>query len=122
VNDPRGLAPKGWHVPSDKEWKRLIESLGGESVAGGKLKSSTEWKGGGNGSNESGFNAFPGGRCHSDGTFGRGSVDDMGYFGSWWSSTEWTTGNSWRLQIDFRSLQIYVNEKVEGLSVRCVKD
>jgi uncharacterized protein (TIGR02145 family) len=122
VSDPRGLAPKGWHIPSDAEWKTLIDFLGGESIAGGKLRSPAEWKGGGNGTNESGFNGLPGGRCHIDGSFGRGSVDDMGYFGSWWSSTEFLSNSGWRLQIDSRSLQIYVNDKVEGLSVRCIKD
>jgi len=43
VNDPRGLAPKGWHIPTDEEWITLVNSLGGDTVAGGKMKSTGTW-------------------------------------------------------------------------------
>ena len=43
VNDPRGLAPAGWHVPSDAEWTILSDFLGGESTAGKKMKSLSGW-------------------------------------------------------------------------------
>ena len=44
VNDPRGLAPAGWHVPSDAEWTLLTAALGGSVTAGDKLKSGFGWK------------------------------------------------------------------------------
>ncbi len=43
VNDPRGLAPVGWHVATDSEWTRLTESLGGDESAGGALKATELW-------------------------------------------------------------------------------
>jgi uncharacterized protein (TIGR02145 family) len=60
VNDARGLAPEGWHVPDDTEWEQLIAVSGGKTVAGGKLKSIFDWDWDGNGSNETGFNGLPG--------------------------------------------------------------
>jgi len=55
VNDSRGVCPTGWHVPTDLEWNTLTTYLGGESVAGGKMKSTTGWYNNGNGTNTSGF-------------------------------------------------------------------
>ena len=40
VNDPIGLAPIGWHIPTDLEWATLSTKLGGVSIAGGKMKTS----------------------------------------------------------------------------------
>lgn len=45
VNDPRGLAPKGWHIPFDAEWTNLANNLGGINIAGGKLKVQEHWIG-----------------------------------------------------------------------------
>jgi uncharacterized protein (TIGR02145 family) len=63
ATDARGIAPKGWHVPSDSEVTVLVNFLGGEKIAGRKMKSNGGWgetrKGGG--TNESGFTAVPGG-------------------------------------------------------------
>src|ERR1035437_5591038 len=61
VNDKRGLAPKGWHGPSTLEWADLSDYLGGEGVAGGKLKATYGWLNNGNGTNSSGFTGLPGG-------------------------------------------------------------
>lgn len=73
VNDPRGLAPKGWKIPSDEEWSRLTDFLGGERVAGTKMKYTDFWADyegkSGNGTNESGFSGLPGGYRNSIGTF-----------------------------------------------------
>jgi uncharacterized protein (TIGR02145 family) len=44
INDPRGLAPEGWHIPTETEWKILINNLGGIEVAGAKLKSTKDWE------------------------------------------------------------------------------
>jgi len=70
VNDYRGLAPEGWHIPSDDEWSILTNHLGGEESAGLKMKSSIEWEDNGNGTNESGYSALPGGIRYFTGYFG----------------------------------------------------
>ncbi|MFM7813177.1 MAG: fibrobacter succinogenes major paralogous domain-containing protein, partial [Flavobacteriales bacterium] len=62
VNDPRGLAPVGWHIPSYEDWMLLIDSQGGEADAGMNLKSDKGWIGEGNGTNASGFAGMPGGK------------------------------------------------------------
>lgn len=65
VADPRGLCPSGWHVPSDAEWTALTDYLGGNELAGMKMKSTNGWEPyegkSGNGNNESGFSGLPGG-------------------------------------------------------------
>lgn len=125
VKDPRGLAPKDYHVPSDAEWDSLATYLGGWDKAGIKLKSTTGWKNDGNGDNSSGFNGLPGGGCYSDGYFGR--ITDFGYF---WSSSEVNTGSSdvemedaWNYALSTDSTLVgRFNYKHNGLSVRCLKD
>lgn len=88
VNDPRELAPKGWHIPSDKEWTILIDHLGGEKVAGGKMKiTGTQYKGA---TNESGFSGLPGGYRASFGEFG-----SIGTKAQWWSSSEVNSAFAW---------------------------
>ena len=59
INDPRGLAPKGWHVPTDTEWRQVTLFLGGEDAAGTKMKSPAGWTHDGNGTNVSGFSGLP---------------------------------------------------------------
>jgi uncharacterized protein (TIGR02145 family) len=85
VNDIRGLAPAGWHVPTDAEWTTLTTFLGGVSVAGGKMKTTgtKSWKTPNTAAtNSSGFSGLPGGYCSNAGTF-----FNVDYFGYWWSST-----------------------------------
>ena len=77
VNDPRGLAPEGFHVPSNDEWEQLIDECGNK-IAGFHLKSKKKW----DGSNASGFSALPAGFRDCDGYF-----DKVGNFGYWWSSS-----------------------------------
>ncbi|QNA46872.1 fibrobacter succinogenes major paralogous domain-containing protein [Lacibacter sediminis] len=83
MNDPRGIAPAGWHVPNDEEWVAMIDSLGGSGIAGGKLKATTLWNSPNTGAtNSSGFNGLPGGA-----RLPRGVFDYKGMWGQWWSST-----------------------------------
>jgi len=120
VNDPRGLAPRGWHVPSDEEWSELTQYLGGEDKAGAKLKSKHGWYGVGNDTDSSGFTGLPGGfRYGDDQTFY--NVVRGGY---WWSSSENTTDNAlyYFLDYGFGDLGWYANDKGYGYSVRCLKD
>jgi uncharacterized protein (TIGR02145 family) len=123
VNDPRGLAPEGWKIPSDEDWTRLTDFLGGESVAGKKMKSTEFWADNdgesGNGTNESGFSGLPGGIRGASGSFLY-----IGEFGYWWSSTESSTYGAWSrgLNYDFGDVSSSNDYDREGLSVRCLRD
>ena len=119
VNDPRGLAPKGYHVASSAEWTVLTDFLGGEYVAGEKLKSTSGWANGGNGDNSSGFNGLPGGACNNFGRFY--GIPGYGYF---WSSSEDRFGFAWgRALYNSNSKVNGVYDVMNiGLSVRCLRD
>jgi uncharacterized protein (TIGR02145 family) len=123
VNDKRILAPEGWHIPSDDEWTKLSDNLGGEENAGVKLKSSSGWndyKGRtGNGNNASGFNGLPGGYRSSTGLFG-----DFGDYCGWWSLTELRSGVAWYRGLEYSagSLRKSACSEGPGLFVRCLKD
>jgi uncharacterized protein (TIGR02145 family) len=122
VNDSRGLAPSGWHVPSDAEWTTLTTFLGGTSIAGGNIKESgtTHWSSPNTGAdNSSGFTGLPGGFRNSDGTFYNIYGD-----GNYWSSTLDTTTNAWTRFTNYVSSSVfrYSHSKLLGFSVRCVKD
>jgi uncharacterized protein (TIGR02145 family) len=124
VNDSRGLAPSGWHIPSDAEWMTLKDYLGGESVAGGKMKETgtSHWQSPNEGAtNESGFTALPGG--YRDGV--GGSYGDIGRVGHWWSSTEFdvTHAGEWYLSY-YYTRGIFGRSSLDknGFSVRCIKD
>lgn len=118
VNDPRGLAPKGWHIPSQTEFKTLVDFLGGTSAATAKMKSSTGWVEGANGNNSSGLNILPGG-CQND---INGFFTNMQVSSYWWSSTESNKKKAFTCNLD--KSQTYFNDiwKVAGLYVRCIKD
>ena len=119
VNDPRGLAPDGWHIPSDSEWKTLTTYLGGEKVAGPKIKSNYGWVESGYSNNTSGFTALPGGfRLFLNGLF-----FDLGSHGNWWCSSEIDNNiaRSRELYIGYIDRD-YDGNKGNGYSVRCVKN
>lgn len=119
VNDPRGLAPEGWKIPSDEDWTLLTDHLGGEEVAGGKMKSKSGWAESGNGTNESGFSGLQGGYRGYTGTFGH-----VGKYGNWWSSTEYTRINALVRFLDYGNGYVYSDfkNKGKGYSVRCLRD
>jgi uncharacterized protein (TIGR02145 family) len=122
VNDPRGLSPLGYHIPTDAEWTSLINCLGGEAVAGGKMKEAgtTHWTSPNTGAtNESGFTGLPGG-CHRN----IGTFINIGNIGFWWSSSEATTASAWYRSLDYDDGGAYrsVYDKTYGYSVRCVRD
>ena len=116
------LAPTGWHVPTDAEWTTLTTYLGGESIAGGTMKSTgtTLWVSPNTGAtNSSGFTGLPGGGRSSTSNFYR-----IGNGGRWWSSSEKDTTFAWGSYLDYdddNSLRYYWN-KTYGLSVRCLRD
>jgi uncharacterized protein (TIGR02145 family) len=132
VNDNRNIAPKGWHVATDDDWKVLEAYLTGNpgaSVNVAKaLATTTDWNSSeetdaiGNDlpiNNSSGFTAFPGGNRTNDGAFGFN-----GYEGGWWSSTESYTYNAWARTLSYDSNRLETGSygKKCGFSVRCVKD
>jgi len=111
--------PAGWHLPSDAEWTKLTDFVGGSSNSGTKLKSTSGWISGGNGRDEYGFTALPGGGRGIFGTF-----DYVGLVGSWWSASEFSTDYAWYHYVSYNysnvsRLNYY---KALGLSVRCVRD
>jgi len=114
------LCPSGWHIPTDTEWTTLITFLGGENVAGGKLKEAgfANWQTPNTGAtNETGFTARPGG--------GRGSVfNSICEAGNWWSATMSDADNAWyRVMLAWDSgVTRAPTGKSGGMSVRCVKD
>ena len=125
VNDPRGLAPTGYHIPTDTEWTTLTTFLDGEGVegvAGGKMKETgtTLWNSPNTGAtNSSGFTGLPGGLNSNYGMF-----YNISYDGYWWSSTEFNTPDAL-----FRTLSHYdgftfryASIKANGFSVRCLRD
>ncbi|MFM8433015.1 MAG: fibrobacter succinogenes major paralogous domain-containing protein [Bacteroidota bacterium] len=119
VSDSRCLAPVGYHVPSDAEWTKLIDFLGGEVDAGTKMKSKSGWAENGNGTNTSGFSGLPGGDRGDYGAF-----NFVGKYGYWWSSTESSTGGSLNRELSssLGSVSRYNYGKVRGFSVRCLRD
>lgn len=118
VTDPRGLAPKGWHIPSDSEWNLLGEVSGGKEAATLKLKSKEGWTDGAAGTNEIGFNGLPAGKITPE-----GYAEDYNAFGFWWSSTpdeEFLKNRN--LNAENYPFDTAISFKTAGLSVRCVKN
>ncbi len=118
VHDPRGLAPKGMHLPSDGEWTLLVSYLGGEDIAGVALKSKVGWGINDSGNNSSGVFAIPGNCRSSNGTF------LIGEFTYWWSYSEDNDYLAWYRFLTDESDKIYRGSNVKGMgmSVRCIKD
>lgn len=119
VNDSRGLAPEGWHIPSDTEWTILTDFLGG--AVGGKLKATTLWQSPNTeATNESGFTGLPGGGRGSNGRF-----DFIGKFCFFWSASEDVNGTKWNRNLRYNRSDVGRdggNYEKDGLSVRCVRD
>jgi len=122
VKDSRSIAPQGWHVPSDAEWTTLIDYLGGDSVAGGKMKETctVHWNSPNTGAtNESGFSALPGGYRSSS----SGNYRYLGEIAHFWFSEPDSSGHQGRLLTnDHSSVGSYGGSQRGGFSVRCVKD
>ena len=121
VEDSRGLCPSGWHVPTYEKWNVMMDVLGGASVAGFKMMTTSGWHNGGNGTNSSGFSGLPGGK--RSGGFMGGEFQDAGFNGYWWSST---LGNSGAFYCALGTGS-EVGFTVQGIpqsgrSVRCIQD
>jgi len=120
--DSNDLCPQGWHVPDSEEWSVMINFLGGENIAGGKLKETgtTHWSVPNFGAtNESGFTALAGGYRSSAGVYK--SIQQKGFL---WSSTEHTSDHAYYYIMSYSYSNIDMNNsnKKNAFSVRCVKD
>lgn len=116
------LCPKGWHIPTDKEWSILAEFLGGEIVAGGKMKATgTEfWSSPNTGAtNSSGFTALYSSFRGKSGFIPKGNGTLL-----FWSSTAHDDVDAWAWYLRFDSEALGRNHggKYHGFSVRCLKD
>ena len=125
VNDPRGLAPQGWHIPTLAEWTTYSNSLGGESAAGGKMKTTgtSRWNSPNKGAtNESLFAGLPGGFRNGDKMIG--GFGDIGNGGYWWSTAENGSAYAWSrdLYYDNAKLISTYGAKSSGFAVRCLRD
>jgi len=124
------VCPLGWHIPSDKEWAELAvyiskDNLGNRQMGddwkrvGGHLKATYDWKLGGNGKDDYGFSGLPGGYFSSDGNF-----RNIGYYGYWWSATDYNRYCSWYYHLYYDNKNFYRtgDNKDYGFSVRCIRD
>jgi uncharacterized protein (TIGR02145 family) len=120
VTDSRGLAPKGWHIPTKDEFVVLQEFAGGESTAGKSLKNITGWSNNGNGSNSNGWSGMAAGYCD----FNDGSWSDAYIDGYWWTSYSASSENGTfiSLESETNSFSFGSDNKGYGFSVRCIKD
>ena len=119
INDSRKLAPAGWHVATAYEWNHLTVYLGGDSIAGKKMKSKFEWGKNDKGNNSSGFGGLPSGYRFNDGTF-----SPVGYNCFWWCASDVNVPYNyyWYLYYNYSPLYLYYTLENPGFSVRCVKD
>jgi uncharacterized protein (TIGR02145 family) len=123
LNGNKNVCPTGWRVPTDSEWAILTDYLGGDNVAGGKMKEAglLSWKDHPNivATNSSLFTALPGGYRYEN-----NFSDILGQIGYWWSSSEYDAGKakSFTLYYNSNSSSRYYNNKGHGLSIRCIKD
>ena len=122
VNNGSGLCPSGWHVPTDGEWTELEDYLGANDHSGAEgtaLKSTSGWNSGGNGTDDFGFSALPGGfRYYISGDF-----NSAGDYGDWWSSSP-SGGLAWARSLNSLSPVIVRADGNPryGFSVRCLRD
>ena len=122
VKDPRGLAPKGFHIASDEEWQTLINFLGGEDIAGGKMKETgtRNWaEPNYHATNDSDFTALPGG-CRDN----LGDFQVIRIKGLWWSNSNFDLKNIFDRELYWTigGIYRYESNKQLGLSVRCIRD
>ena len=117
----KNICPTGWHVPTDTEWTTLTDYLGGLSVAGGKMKSTSSlWNSPNTGAdNTSGFSALPGGVRNNTGSFL--GIRSNAFF---WSATELDFTNAWSRLLSSSNDDVSraSSNKSFGSSVRCLRD
>ncbi len=124
TNGDKNVCPTGWHVPIDDEWNVLVDYLGGEIIAGGKMKGVDNKMWDTLATNTSFFTALPGG-ARFDYTYEYYNFHQIGYIGAWWSSSEYIPefAKNRNIYIGNSIAFLYnIGRKSSGLSVRCIKD
>jgi uncharacterized protein (TIGR02145 family) len=118
VIDPRGLAPKGWKIPTAEDWIELIRTCGKSERSGNKLKCPNSWHFE-RATKSNGFNALPGGCCNDAMNF-----YDQQHWGCWWSSTnaDDLCAVAVNMSNEFDGMGVVDDDKGYGLSVRCLKE
>jgi len=116
-NTARTVCPSGWGLPSRQEWEHLVAAIGGGSMAGRKLKANAGWNNG-NGTDEYGFSALPGGWRN----YGDGSYQEAG-LGGWWMAAPVGADSACGLLVGDASPSVleFCDNRGYGLSVRCVQ-
>lgn len=121
VNDPRGLAPEGYHIPNEKDWNTLIQYLGGELDAAPKMRIGKEWGDSITSQDDkSNFAAIPAGWI-----IAKPEVTTFSTEGAyWWCATQLSLKFAWTRFLVFNSREVksFCFPKASGLAVRCVKD
>lgn len=124
VKDPRGLAPKGWHIPTQAEWDALATYLGGANIAGGKLKSTAFWEQPNiEATNELRFSALPAGTRLNK--FTLTNFAGLLEYTCFWSSSQANIDEALYYILNFDAGKLVSsnpNPKVYGFSIRCIKD
>lgn len=115
VNDPRGLAPKGWHIPSSNEFSIVIMEIAGNDNAGDNFKSTSYWKNN-PGNNSSGFSALPSGFRYTDASF-----NWLERAAGWWTISESEKDRAWYFSLTM-GIGGFPGKKGAGYAVRCIRD
>ena len=122
TQDTRNIAPSGWRVADVIDWEILIENLGGDTIASKHLKETgiLHWDGPNNADNSSGFTALPGGRKYRNKNF-----KDITYYSDYWTSSLFSDVSApflflftWNDDLVYKGM----NYKVNGYSIRCIKE
>jgi uncharacterized protein (TIGR02145 family) len=126
----RTICPAGWHLPTRQEWDGLCQTVGGLRKpdsrgnidwcgAGKKLKSTSGWNNNGNGTDDFGFSALPGGYRYAGGNF-----RNAGNYGNWWTATEYDAPYAYYRNMNYGNVSVNENDsdKENGFAVRCVED
>jgi uncharacterized protein (TIGR02145 family) len=115
------LCPTGWHIPSNVEWTLLVDFLGGEAEAGGKMKSTIGWLAPNTGAtNSSGFTGLSGSARNN----GSGIYGGLSYYGYWWSNMVFNADVAFSMYLTHNKSEAELNpyDKGSGFSCRCIKD
>jgi uncharacterized protein (TIGR02145 family) len=126
------VCPKGWKLPDTVNWRKLVTTAGDEMTAGRKLKAKNRWNKNGNGTDDFGFSAMPGGYRSTNGGDSYKIIcldvcegfDDVGYYGYWWTATENWIDFAYYRRMNNVNDDVYEHYDIKGIgySVRCVAD
>jgi uncharacterized protein (TIGR02145 family) len=125
VNDSRNICPTGWHVPTYSELEMMVAYIGGEIMAGAKLRETgtSHWLSPNDlTTNETCFSGIGAGQRHLSGS---DIFCNIGQGGYWWTSTECTSSSAWNFLLSNSSASLTIqnlNSKADGNSVRCIKN